>query len=117
MIESLEFIASCFAVNDIVEFGSAGLQVTPVKNVTRVGLRIFLPLTQLRSTVGEDFYVGLIGTELLQHYAHTFLEICIHRLYKCKTALNIVALEYGPIGDHFEGLFLTRMAVPAISPI
>lgn len=117
MIESLEFIASCFAVNDIAEFSNAGLQVIPVQNVTRAGQRSLLPLTQLCSAIGEDFHVGLIGTEVLQYYAHTFLEMRIYRLHKCKAALIIIATLYDPTRDHFKGLFLTRVAVSEISAI
>lgn len=117
MIESLEFIASCFAVKDIAEFGSAGLQVIPVQNVMRVGQRSLLPLTQLCGAIGENFHVGLIGTEVLQHYAHTLLEMRIYRLHKCKATLISIATLYGPTRDHFKGLFLTRVAVPEISAI
>lgn len=82
---------SCFAVKDIAEFGNVGLQVIPVQNVTCVGQRSLLPLTQLRGAIGEDFHGGLVGTEVLQHYAHTFLEMRIYRLHKCKAAQIIIA--------------------------
>ena len=67
MVNAFEFAAGRFAVNDVAEFGNTGLQVIPVQNVAGLGQRRHLPLPQLSGSIGENFGVLLISTELVQH--------------------------------------------------